>query len=232
MSAAVVLQRSASRLAGGLIRRVHYRLLDRNYDRRLGADTAGALQPDELTIRSENVGFASEYAPTPTRVFQRVVASLPIDFRRFVFVDLGSGKGRTLLLAANLPFLRIEGVEFAAELHDAALRNIASLADRGRRTDHIIAHHGDAARYRIPQEPCVIYLYNPFGAPVLDRVIENLESSYRDNPRPIYVVYVNPKLPHLFERRISFRQHLRSWGTRMMDRLTLPEGVLVYRTGV
>lgn len=228
MSAYLDLEAGASRVAGAFIRRVHYGLLDRGYDRGAGAETNGKHQPHELSIASDNIRFASEYAPTPTRVFSRVISAVEADLRDFVFVDLGSGKGRTLLLAAELPFRRIEGVEFAAELHEAAKRNIATLAGRGCRSK-VVAHHVDAAEYRIPDEPCIFYLYNPFGTPVMSRVLDNIEASFHRTPRPIYFLYLNPKLGHLFEQRSFIRTVPRSWKTRLVDRLAFPEPLNVYR---
>lgn len=230
MSVYDILKRGAVRIVGGLIRRVHYRLLDRGYDRNRGIDTAGIYQPHELSIVSDNVRFASEYAPTPTRGFRRMIASLDVDFRHCVFADLGSGKGRTLLLAAELPFLRIEGVEFASELHQIALRNIARFAGRGHRHDHIVIHHVDASEYQIPEEPCIFYLYNPFGEPVLSRVLNNAEAAYRKRARPMYFIYLNPKHRNVFDQRAFIRPMTRSWIAHFGDLLTLPEPFVVYRT--
>ncbi len=42
------------------------------------------------------------------------------------FVDIGSGKGRVLIAAAEHPFLQVAGVEYSKELHEAALNNIRS----------------------------------------------------------------------------------------------------------
>src|SRR3982074_423196 len=68
--------------------------------------------------------FHSPYQPTEPALFQEMMASLPIEFEQFTFVDLGSGKGRTLLMASEYPFMKIVGVELIAELHRAAQQNI------------------------------------------------------------------------------------------------------------
>jgi hypothetical protein len=218
------------RVRGAIVRRMHHLVLDRGYDRSFGIETAGVHQANELSIPSENARFASEYAATPRHVFRRALTSLEIDFSRFVFVDLGSGKGRILLLASQFPFRRIEGVEFARELHEVASRNLSRWAQLGERVDHIHAHHRDATEYRIPDEPCVFFLYNPFGEPVLSRVLDNIEASYVMRPRPMCFVYSNPKLRHLFEQRAFIREIRRGWRTRLIDRLTCPEALAIYRT--
>ena len=148
---------------------------------------------------------------------------------RNVFVDLGSGKGRVLLLASQLPFCRVEGVEFARELHDVASRNLIEWTRLGGRSDRIRAHHGDAAEYRIPDEPCVFFLYNPFGDPVLSRVLDNIEASYVKRPRVMYFVYVNPELRQLFDQRAFIRERKRTWPIRLLDLLTCPEPLAIFQ---
>src|SRR5438552_13937135 len=51
--------------------------------------------------------FHSPYQPTEPSLFHEMLKALKIDFREFTFIDLGSGKGRVLLMAANYPFRRI-----------------------------------------------------------------------------------------------------------------------------
>jgi len=51
--------------------------------------------------------FHSPYQPTEPALFQEMMASLPIEFDQFTFIDLGSGKGRTLLMASEYPFMKI-----------------------------------------------------------------------------------------------------------------------------
>src|ERR1700683_3774920 len=59
--------------------------------------------------------FHSPYQPTEPDLFREMLETFSqqscFDFRDFVFVDLGSGKGRTLLMASDYPFRRIVGVE-------------------------------------------------------------------------------------------------------------------------
>lgn len=56
--------------------------------------------------------------------FRALMASLSAPVDELTFVDLGAGKGRAMLLASELPFRRIVGVEFSPELCDVARRNL------------------------------------------------------------------------------------------------------------
>ena len=68
--------------------------------------------------------FHSPYQPTEPELFREMMGALPIELERFTFVDIGSGKGRTLLMASEFPFKRIVGVELMEELHRAAEENL------------------------------------------------------------------------------------------------------------
>src|SRR4051812_35698936 len=128
------------------------------------------------------------YQPTEPTVFQDMLKSLDIDFGEFTFVDLGSGKGRTLLMAAEFGFRRIVGVELLSDLHTIAQSNIQK-SDYKDRIESICV---DARDYTFPLEPLVIYLFNPLPSAVLNRVIENVAASLALAPRPLRIIYHNP----------------------------------------
>lgn len=170
---------------------VAWRLLGRPFDQRRGVDT-GEVQPlSEFAVAGDKLAHATEHAPTSVRGFWLSVGSLAIDFRRFGFVDLGSGKGRALLLATQLPFRSIEGIELSRELHEIASVNVRTACKQNDR-NRVQLHQGDAASYEFPEYPLVVYLFNPFGPPVLSSIARKLELSFRQHPRPIFVVYMNP----------------------------------------
>jgi hypothetical protein len=99
---------------------------------------------------------------------------------------MGSGKGRVLLMASRFGFRRVIGVEFADELHLAATSNAAAAHAHGLHIEPIL---GDAAEFRFPVDPLVVYFNNPFSEGVMERVIANLSSSYEARRRPLVLVY-------------------------------------------
>src|SRR5262249_1769176 len=119
-----------------------------------------------------------------------MMADLPIHFDDYTFIDLGSGKGATLLYASEYPFRRIVGVEFARELHDIARRNIVAYKSSTQRCRVIEAIHADAAEFQFPSGPLVIFANNPFGPAVWSRVFENLARVYAGSPER-YLVHWN-----------------------------------------
>jgi SAM-dependent methyltransferase len=127
------------------------------------------------------------YQPTEPGVFREMIHSLEMDVSEFVFVDLGSGKGRTLLMAAEFPFWKIIGVELLPELHEVAIANIALSKDK-----RLQALCLDARAYEFPEEPLVVFLFNPLPAAALEEVIANLKRSGELSPRAVRVIYHNP----------------------------------------
>ena len=138
--------------------------------------------------------FLSGYQPTEPAAFQEMMASLPIDFREFTFVDLGSGKGRTLLMASEYPFRRIVGVEILPRLSRVAAENIQAYKSSTQLCTRIESVCADAREFELPSEPLLLYLFNPLPAEGLASVLANLKKSLEHNPRLAYLLYHNPLL--------------------------------------
>ncbi len=136
----------------------------------------------------------SPYQPTDPVLFQEMMASLPINFDGFTFVDLGSGKGRTLLMASEYPFRRVLGVELIAELHRAAEENIRDYRSPTQRCTSIESILADAREFDLPEEPLVLFLFNPLPERALSEVLRRLGNSLARVPRSVWVVYHNPLL--------------------------------------
>jgi len=173
------------------VRNTLRRRRDRIFDETLGVDTAGHIDLSALeTIDAASTPFGTHYLPSPVALVRELLRGLDIHHEDYVFVDLGSGKGRVLLLAAELPFKEIIGVEFSPELHAIALSNLERLAAAHR---GIRAEIGNAALFPIPDTNSVIFLANPFSGPVLDAVIGNIAAALVSKPHDILVLYLYPK---------------------------------------
>jgi histone methylation protein DOT1 len=173
--------------------------LDRGFDRKHGTTTSRVIALASLEISSENVQHGVYYEPTPTRVFRHIMRGLTIAHERFTFCDLGSGLGRTLLLASDYPFHAIVGVEFSETLHRIAEENIRIYRSSRQKCFAIRSAWMDAAEWPIPDEPTVFFLYNPFLPPVMTRVLTNIKESLDRAPREVVIVYYNPLSAHVIE---------------------------------
>jgi SAM-dependent methyltransferase len=140
--------------------------------------------------------FHSPYQPTEPALFAEMLEYLKLDFCEFIFIDIGSGKGRALLMAAEFPFRRVIGVELLTELHRIAQENIKHLSE-SRKCRAVESVCADARGFIFPVEPTVLYLFNPLPEAGLHQFVENLEKSLRANPRSIFLLYHNPLLEHV-----------------------------------
>jgi len=169
-----------------------------------GTDTAQVVEQGELEVDSPNHAFAVRYQATPPEAFQAMMAALDIRFEDYTFVDIGSGKGRALLLAADYPFRAIAGVEFSPLLHRIAADNIEKRRPAFRACRDVASIRADAAVFQLPQTPLVLYFYHPFDRPVMEKVAENIRASLAGCPRSVYIVYFNPVCGDTLERNGQF----------------------------
>jgi SAM-dependent methyltransferase len=176
-----------------------------------GADpTRGKRELSELTITSTNASAGVHYLPTPWAVLTAIHNALPIDPTEWTFLDLGTGRGRAVLSAAERPYARVVGVEFAAELAAEARAAIAAAGYSAPRVDIV---EGDAAAVALPPGQLVVFLFNPFGPVVLRPVLAALAR----HPAPVLVVYVNPVHEAILANHPAFTRV----GLRLADRIRL-----------
>jgi hypothetical protein len=196
-------------------RRQRYGDMEYDWEHRVNT-TSGTLRWQERLLGV----FHSPYQPTDEALFGQMMASLPINFSDFVFIDLGSGKGRTLLLASEYPFRRIVGVEIVPEFHLAALANIADYKSSTQACRLIETFCVDARVYTLPQEPLLIYLFNPLTKAGLRDLLDNLQRSLQRNPRPAWLVYGNALLESVLAQ------------SGFLQRVVATEQFVVYRAAV
>lgn len=162
---------------------------DVEYDWAHRVDTTSAT----VTWPTRFLGLlSSPYQPVPPEEFQAIMSSLALDFRQFTFIDIGSGKGRAVLLAHEYGFRRVVGVELLGELDRIARDNVRKLGLTGENS-RVELLCRDAADFEFPKEQLLVFLFNPLPAPILERMVSNLARSLQNNPRPVYVAYVNPE---------------------------------------
>jgi hypothetical protein len=154
--------------------------------------------------------FHSPYQPTESTLFHEMVDALHqqthLNFPDFVFVDVGSGKGRTLLMTSDYPFRRIVGVELLPALHQAAQENLSKYRSESQKCFALESTCADASDFPFPAEPLVLYLFNPLPEAGLRRMIANLEDSLRAHPRAVYALYHNPLLEHVLSESTALKK--------------------------
>ena len=178
---------------------------DYDWDHRVNT-TSGAVGWHDRLLGA----LHSAYQPTDLPAFREMLDALAIhtqlNFRDFTFLDLGSGKGRTLLMASDYPFRRILGVELLPALDRIAQQNLRAYNNESQQCFSLQSLCADATTFLFPSEPLVVYLFNPFGESGLRRVLANLEHSLETQPRPVYVLYYNPLLEHVLSESRFLRK--------------------------
>ncbi len=182
-------------LLGFIPARRRRRYGDIDYDWEYRVDTSAATLDWRTRLRALLTG--GPYQPSEPGLFRQMLDALPVDYSQFTFLDLGSGKGRALLMASDYPFRRVLGVELVPELHQIAVDNIRKYRGPAQLCHTIESCCADASQFVFPREPLIIYLFNPFPESLLRRVLANLELSLRQLPRPVFLLYHNPLLEPL-----------------------------------
>jgi SAM-dependent methyltransferase len=166
------------------------------FDREHGVDTDGSYEGctflTDLDIPSENWIDANDYLAIEPIRFKYVLASLDIAFEGYAFIDFGSGKGRALLLASELPFKRILGLEFSPQLHRIAQENIRRYNSSTQRCRDILSLNVDFVNFQLPPEASIFFFFNPCRTQVLAKVMVEIGRSLRTYPRSTYIAYVAP----------------------------------------
>ena len=149
------------------------------------------------------------YVATDYKTLKIALGHIQVRPGKDVFVDFGSGKGRAVMLAAELPFLRVMGIEFSEQLHRQAHQNLRSLRRRVCNDVELIC--ADARDWKIPHDVTVLFFFNPFEGEVLAKVFDNIRQSLAEAPRKITIVYV--RADKFFEHDIKWKD----WLTRTAE---------------
>jgi SAM-dependent methyltransferase len=185
--------------------RLRRAFLEATYDRKMGVQTSRLVAPTDLGIDPSKLGDVSigaisggSYVPSPAWALPVILKQLDIQYVDYNFIDLGSGMGRVVLMAAEFPFARVVGVEFSQKLHEIAKDNLARSSSR-RPAGSVELLLQDAREYMPPPGNCIIYMCNPFRENVMRIVLDNLKRSFENQLAQLYVVYFVPVLAELLD---------------------------------
>lgn len=185
-----------------LYRHTVIRFIEWRFDRRFGTSTRGNVHFAEDSGHPLH-RFALPYEATAPNTFNRIMRSIGCMTAPFTFFDLGCGKGRVLIMAAQYGFKRIVGVEFDAGLARIAETNTAEFRARSNSTALIGVVHQDAAQFRFPDENAVIFLFNPFTREIMEQVLQNIRSTAH-TAKYRYIIYHHAVIADLFSDPTAF----------------------------
>lgn len=156
-------------------------------------NTIKPVSLEALTIAEGDISKSSPYEALNYYILE----SLLENFRKLFpseksILDIGSGKGRVMVVAAHYGFKNITGVDFARELCAAAKRNINKIKAQFRDTTFTI-YCKDILNYTIDKSDKVFFLYNPFNKDIMEKLLEKIDRSVKEHSRTIYFIYANPQ---------------------------------------
>jgi SAM-dependent methyltransferase len=136
-----------------------------------GVDFEASVNIEMLTSNnSESLKHATFYQAIPCDALRSIFNEIRNLNRSFVsFVDVGSGKGKACISASKTGlFNEIIGIDISERLIGISIQNAKLLNISG-----ITFRCEDAALFKLPKNPCVVYMYNPFDEEILSMFIDN-----------------------------------------------------------
>jgi SAM-dependent methyltransferase len=184
------------------------------FDQLHGTDTSGLLAGKVIAqgtgAKVEELTAYYGVAPSILRGLLDlwIDQTAPQPVEQTVFLDVGAGKGRAMLLASQYPFLRVEGVELNPELAAITKANITlwqcdPAADA---LAPLTLYQADATQHPLPSAPTVAFLFHPFERPVLRRYLLHVERALTSHPQPFDLLYANAEHGSLLDRHPAFRR--------------------------
>jgi len=207
----------------------HLRLSDRSLNRLLFVPSPEQSDLAKLLAGAEQHSATTD-RPIPQRVFNWALKAIHGETKSCTFVDCKAGRGRALVLASRHPFEAIVGVEPSATLHDDALMNISQFPRSLMACRTIECLHSDPADLPIADESAVYFLFAPPGRAAMEQLIGRIVASYRQQPRRLYIVAVDPRHIDIIENSEVFEPIAYPLATRIKASLFSPFRIAAYRT--
>ena len=186
-------------------------LIRHPFDLEFGVRTSGLVAGRHLGTGQRNDSHVTAYYAVAPSVFRGIIVRwrqcrplAPLD--EYSFVDLGAGMGRAMLLAAAYPFRSVFGVELHPALARIARKNLALWRGAGQTRAPTRLYRRDAVDFPLPTGPCVAFLFNPFGAPVLRRVLRAWKRTLTERSGQLDILYVNNEQESVLRREPGFER--------------------------
>jgi SAM-dependent methyltransferase len=163
-----------------------------------GAMTSGVTESSEAGIVDETArSLAVGYVPTRELVIRHILTNTTrgLNLGQYSFIDLGCGKGRTLIVAAQLPFKEVIGVELSPLHCEVAETNIKRYLSDVRipaLCRNVRVSCVNAADFQFPDANLLIYMYRPFLGPVFKNVADNMRRFQAETGRRVLIAYSCP----------------------------------------
>jgi SAM-dependent methyltransferase len=176
------------------------------FDIEFGVRTSGLIAGRNLKSGSRADRHNTAYFGVAPSVFHEMIAlwrrSKPAGaIDEYTFVDVGAGMGRALLLASEFPFRSVVGVELNPTLAGIARRNVTRWKAAGLARAPIRVACRDAVELKLPTGPCVAFMFNPFGAPIMRNLLKAWCGNLAGSEGQFDILYVNNEQETVLRRQ-------------------------------
>jgi SAM-dependent methyltransferase len=161
-------------------------------DKQLGVETSAEV-PRRAQISGHKMDkYAVQYQGLQPSILRKCLNLIGVT-AEMTFIDIGCGKGRALMVAAEYPFRHIIGVELSEFILATARSNFKILVKRNARYGDVALVHGDASHPPLDRGVNVLSFFNSFtGAPV-HILIEHMRHHLQTFPESqIWLICYNP----------------------------------------
>lgn len=172
--------------------RIAYHILNKETrgEKKYAIRSTGADELHALEEKGIDISHATIYMPASYDLLEAVLLEIK-QYRLKHFLDIGSGKGRAMCVAAYHEFTQVTGIDFSKELCKMATENLEITKKQFPILEYQVINN-DAFYYEIPASVDCIFLFNPFDEMIMSAVIENIEISLQESPRDLFIIYLNP----------------------------------------
>jgi hypothetical protein len=187
------------------------------FDQMHDVDTSGLVPAKHLVTGHANDEHVTAYYGVAPSILRKLIDEWretipPHPISSYTFIDIGAGKGRGLLVASEFHFRKVIGIELNPDLVAIARKNVAHWAhshaedSTSPRLAPIEILEQDALDYEFPATPTLLFLFHPFEAPVLRKLLRNVETQFAKRPDTLDLLYVNAECANVLDRNPAFSQ--------------------------
>src|SRR5665213_1012105 len=185
------------------------------FDQIHGVETSGLVPAANLITGHPNDEHVTAYYGVAPSILRTLIdlwreTPPPEPIHNYTFVDIGAGKGRAMLVASELPFRQVIGIELNPAMAATAQqnldhwRNTHTTDDTAPRLAPTQLIEQDALTFDFPSAPTLVFLFHPFEAPVLKLLLRRIETQFAKRSGTLDILYVNAECRTLLDKHPAF----------------------------
>jgi hypothetical protein len=187
------------------------------FDLAHGVETSGLVPASHLVTGHVNDTHVTAYYGVAPSILRTLVGTWlatppPALIGKYTFVDVGAGKGRAMLVASELPFKQVIGIELNPAMADIAQSNL-DVWQRDHAADptaprlaSVRLYEQDALEFELPKTPTLLFMFHPFEAPVVKALLRRIETQFADRAGLLDLLYVNAECADVLDRHPAFER--------------------------